>query len=32
VQKKVIKKPSGEGSDDEGQSDAGSENTTDDEL
>ena len=32
VQKKVIKKPSGEGSDVEGQSDAGSENTTDDEL
>jgi ribosomal protein L40E len=32
VQKKVIKKPSGEGGDDEGQSNSGSENTTDDEL
>jgi len=32
VQKKVIKKPSGEGQDDEGQSGSGSENTTDDDL
>src|SRR2546427_10042242 len=32
VQKKVIKKPSGEGQDDESQSGSGSENTTDDDL
>src|SRR5216117_1142249 len=32
VQKKVIKKPSCEGQDDEGQSGSGSENTTDDDL